>query len=45
MLPESAWPLTEWKYKKIYFLPVRASEQGNVIGLVPVYIYNRKTIY
>ena len=22
-----------------YFLPVRASEQGNVIGLVSVYIY------
>ena len=24
---------------KVFFLPARASEQGNVIGLVSVYIY------
>ena len=24
----------------VFFLPARASEQGNVIGLVSVYIYN-----
>ena len=30
---------TYWLARTKFFLPVRASKQGNVIGLVSVYIY------
>ena len=42
------WALTRWRaltwYSMVTFLPVHTSEQGNVIGLVSVYMSSKKIV-